>query len=277
MSKKQGAKKSLDENVAKINTRIENVRATEKATEAILEQLNGKEAEVRKLTKTKYNSKDIDELKEEIQNLKSTYKSTLVVIKEWTDDWNELVNKYHELQIVYQNYDDISQSCNAWQTKYFELQLEKESLEHDLAEANTKSLYNYKAECDSWKAKFEQVHKNYIDVGNKLESANEQLYNLSQKNNQLTNECEMFEKQLADKERSYKAVAHNLEKVNYECDKWHESCNKLTAALNETADSVTIDSDEYNNLLSAVEELKSELADYKYIFHLLRTRSGGIE
>lgn len=276
MSKKQGAKKILDENVAKINTRIENTRATENATEAILEQLDGKEAEVRKLNKTKENSKDIEELKEEIQNLKSTYKTTLGVIKEWAEDWDKLVNQYHELQIVFQNYDDIAQSCSAWQTKYFDLQLEKESLEHELAEANTKSLYNYKAECDSWKAKFEQTHKNYIDVGNKLESANEQLYNLSQKNNQLTNECEMFKNQLAEKERSYKAVAHNLEKVNYECAQWHESCNKLTAVLNETADSVTIDSDDYNSLLDEVEELKSELADYKYIFHLLRTRSGGI-
>ena len=276
MSKKQSAKKSLDENVAKINTRIENTRATEKATEAILEQLDGKEAEVRKLDKTKANSKDIKELEEEIQNLKSAYKSTLVVIKEWGEDWDELVNKYQELQIVFQNYDNIAQSCNAWQTKYFELQLEKESLEHELAEANTKSLYNYKAECDSWKAKFEQIHKNYIDVSKKLESANEQLYNLSQKNNQLTTECEMFNKRLAEKERSYKAVAYNLEKVNFECAQWHENCDKLTAVLNETADNVTIDSDEYNNLLNEVEELKSELDDYKYIFHLLRTRSGGI-
>ena len=276
MSKKHGAKKSLDENVAKINTRIENVRATEKATEAILEQLDGKIAEVRKLTKTKSNSKDIDELKEEIQNLKSAYKSTLVVIKEWSEDWDELVNKYHELQIVYQNYDDIAQSCNAWQTKYFDLQLENESLEHKLAEANTKSLYNYKAECDSWKAKFERVHENYIDVCHKLESANEQLYNLGQKNNQLTNECEMLKKQLTEKERAYNVIEHNLEKVNFECAQWHDSCDKLTTVLNETADSVTIDSDEYNNLLSEVDELKSELADYKYVFHLLRTRSGGI-
>lgn len=272
MSKKQSTKNILDENVAKINTRIENIRATENATEAILEQLDGKIAEVRKLDKTKANSKDIKELEEEIQNLKSTYKSTLVVIKEQAEDWDKLVDKYQELQIVYQNYDDIAQSCNAWQTKYFELQLEKESLEHELAEANTKSLYNYKAECDSWKAKFEQTYKNYIDACNKLESANEQLYNLSQKNNQLTNECELFKKQLAEKERSYKAVAHNLEKVNYECAQWHESCDKLTAVLNETADSVTIDSDEYNSLINEVEELKSELADYKYIFHLLRTR-----
>ena len=276
MSKKQNAIKILDENVAKINTRIENTRATENATEAILEQLDGKIAEVRKLTKTKASSKDIKELEDEIQNLKSAYKSTLVVIKEWAEDWDKLVNNYHELQIVFQNYDDIAQSCNAWQTKYFDLQLEKESLEHELAEVNTKSLYNYKAECDSWKAKFERVHENYIDVGNKLESANEQLYNLSQKNNQLTTECEMFKKQLAEKERSYKAVAHNLEKVNLECNQWHESCDKLTAVLNETADNVTIDSDEYNSLISEVEELKSELADYKYVFHLLRTRSGGI-
>lgn len=176
MSKKQGDKKILEENVAKINTRIENIRATEKATEAILEQLNGKEAEVRKVPKTKANAKDINELKDEIQYLKSTYKTTLGVIKEWGEDWDDLVNKYHELQIVFQNYDDIAQSCNAWQTKYFDLQLEKESLENELADANTKSLYNYKAECDSWKAKFERVHKNYIDVGHKLESANEQLY-----------------------------------------------------------------------------------------------------
>ena len=272
MSNKQNAKKILDENVAKINTRIENIRATENATEAILEQLDGNEAEVRKLPKTKATTKDINELKEEIKHLKSTYKTTLGVIKEWGEDWDDLVNKYHELQIVFQNYDDIAQSCNAWQTKYFDLQLEKEALENELAEANTKSLYNYKAECDSWKAKFERVHENYIEVGNKLESANEQLYNLGQKNNQLTNECEMLKKQLAEKERTYAVVEHNLEKVNFECAQWHDSCEKLTAVLNETADSVTIDADDYNNLVNEVEELKSELADYKYIFHLLRTR-----
>lgn len=93
----------------------------------------------------------------------------------------------------------------------------------------------------------------------------------------MTTECELFNKRLAEKERSYNAVAHNLEKINLECAQWHESCDKLTAVLNETADSVTIDSDEYNSLLSEVDELTSELADYKYIFHLLRTRSGGIE
>lgn len=271
MSKKQSAKKILDENITKINTCIENIRATEKATEAILEQLNGKSAEIRKLPKTKANAKDINELKNEIQYLKSTYKTTLGVIKEWGEDWDDLVNKYHELQILFQNYDAISRSCTAWHTKYLDLKLEKESLENELAEANTKSLYNYKAEADSWKAKFESIDKDYIDVGNALESANEQLYNLSQKYNQLTNECEMLKKQLAEKERAYEVVEHNFEKVNFECAQWHESCDKLTAALNETADSVTIDSDDYNSLLSEVEELKSELADYKYIFHLLRT------
>lgn len=97
------------------------------------------------------------------------------------------------------------------------------------------------------------------------------MYNLSQQNNQLTNECEMLKKQLAEKERAYAGIEHNFEKVNFECAQWHESCDKLTAALNETADSVTIDSDEYNSLVNEVEELKSELADFKYIFHLLRT------
>lgn len=272
MSKKPSAKKILDENVAKINTRMENIRATENATEAILEQLDGKSAEVRKLHKTKVNAKDINELKNEIQYLKSTYKTTLGVIKEWGEDWDELVNKYHELQILIQDYDAILQSSKAWQTKYFDLQLEKESLENELAEANTKSLYNYKAEADSWKAKFERIDKDYISLGNTLESANEQLYNLSQKNNQLTNECEVLKKQLADKERAYEVVEHNFEKVNFECAQWRETCDKFSQVLNTTADTVTVDSDDYNNLLCEVEELKEELADYKYIFHLLRTK-----
>ena len=274
MKGKHISKKVMEDNIAKINTRVENIKATENATEAIIEQLEGRVAEVRKLGKDspKDCAKAIKELKDTIQYLKSNYQTTLEVIKEWGRDYDELVNKYHELQLVNNNYDNLINKCRSLEIKYYDLQLENESLQNELAETNTKSLYNYKAESDSWKAKFDRLDKDYIDLGNALETSNMQLHDLQAEYDNLLDEHQLLKQELTDKKRAYEVIEHNFEKVNFECAQWHETCDKLSQVLNTTADTVTVDSDEYNNLLCEVEELKEELADYKYIFHLLRTK-----